>query len=225
MPGEKWDPMNDHTAVKLKRTMAAGNYWEIHDVEQTKKMTPPITCHIIFCQHVCELFFGVNKFDYGVLQFNPIKQPIQRNSLGSGHVSHRRTFFFFKKKKKKVQRYKVSAMIRDAKKSRGTSHSDITQTKKRKCNERRSLKGRLKRNLAGHTIDPRTHWIQRPPGPPATVSLGWLLASLSGANPDKYWASPPRPRWTAPGEVCLIVKLLPLMIMLLTASLSSKMYN
>ena len=133
-------------------------------------------------------------------------------------------FFFFSKKKKR-QRYKVSAMIRDAKKSRGTSHSDITQTKKRKCNERRSLKGRLKRNLAGHTIDPRTHWIKRPPGPPATVSLGWLLASLSGANPDRYWASPPRPRWTAPGEVCLIVKLLPLMIMLITASLSSKMYN
>ena len=73
--------------------MAAGKHWEIHDDEQTKKMTPPITCEVSFGQRVCELFFGVNKFDLdcGVLQFNPIKQPIQRNSLGSGHVSHRRT--------------------------------------------------------------------------------------------------------------------------------------
>ena len=48
--------------------------------------------------------------------------------------------------------------------SRGTCHSDITQTKKkRNCNERRSLNGRLKRhwmqrlktNLAGHMINNR----------------------------------------------------------------------
>ena len=29
--------------------------------------------------------------------------------------------------------------------------------KKRKCNEHKSLKGKLKHNLAGHIIDPRTH--------------------------------------------------------------------
>ena len=38
-----------------------------------------------------------------------------------------------------------------------------------------------------------------PPGPPATVTLGRLLASPSGANPDRYEAPPPRPRWPAPG--------------------------
>ena len=41
------------------------------------------------------------------------------------------------------------------------SHVARAKKKKRKCNERRSLKGRLKRNLAGHTIDPRTHWMKR----------------------------------------------------------------
>ena len=37
-------------------------------------------------------FFGVNIFDldFGV-QNDSVKQPIQRNSAGSGHVSHRRT--------------------------------------------------------------------------------------------------------------------------------------
>ena len=42
--------------------------------------------------------------------------------------------------------------------SRGTCHSDITHTKKkkRKCNTHRRLKERLKHNLTGHTIDPRT---------------------------------------------------------------------
>ena len=43
-----------------------------------------------------------------------------------------------------------------------TCHSDFTQNKKkRKCNERKSLRKRLKRNLVGHKIDPRMHWMQR----------------------------------------------------------------
>ena len=42
-----------------------------------------------------ELVFGVNIFvsDFGV-QIDSVKQPIQRDSLGSGHVSHRWTSAF-----------------------------------------------------------------------------------------------------------------------------------
>ena len=43
------------------------------------------------CQYVCELCFGVDIFDLNLLiqiQIDPVKQPIQSNSVGSGHVSH-----------------------------------------------------------------------------------------------------------------------------------------
>ena len=56
--------------------MAARQHRETHDVEQTKKMIPLITCEITCSQHVCGLVFGVSIFDL---------------DLGSGHVSHRRT--------------------------------------------------------------------------------------------------------------------------------------
>ena len=45
--------------------MAAGKHWEIHDVWQTKKMIPLITCEVSSGQHVCELVLGVNIFDFG----------------------------------------------------------------------------------------------------------------------------------------------------------------
>ena len=69
-------------------------------------------------------------------------------------------FFFFKKKR--VQRYKVSAMAKDAKSH--VARATVTtrrQKKKRKCSERTSLKGRLKHNLAGHKIVPRMHRMQK----------------------------------------------------------------
>ena len=57
-----------------------------------EKMVPLITCEIDLCQYVCELFFGVNVFDLNLrIQIDSVEQPIQRNSVGSGHVSHLRT--------------------------------------------------------------------------------------------------------------------------------------
>ena len=46
-------------------------------------MVPLITCEIPFSQHVCELVSGVDLTDlnFGV-QINPVKQPVQRNSVG-----------------------------------------------------------------------------------------------------------------------------------------------
>ena len=55
-------------------------------------MVPLITCEASFGQHVSKLVFGINVFDldFGV-QIDSVKQPIKRNSVGSGHASHRRT--------------------------------------------------------------------------------------------------------------------------------------
>ena len=53
------------------------------DIEQTKKIVPLITCEIPFRQHVCELVFGVNVTDMNFVPIiNPVKQPIQSNSVG-----------------------------------------------------------------------------------------------------------------------------------------------
>ena len=59
-------------------------------------MIPFITRETTFwstCPQVGSL--GMNIFDseFGV-QIYPVKQPIQRNSVGSGHVSHSRTSTF-----------------------------------------------------------------------------------------------------------------------------------
>ena len=74
--------------------MAARKHREIHDVEQTKKKVPLISCGITFSQHVSELFLGVNIFDldFGA-QIDSVKQPVQRNSVGSGQVSHSKIIF------------------------------------------------------------------------------------------------------------------------------------
>ncbi len=69
---------------------------EIHDVEQTKKMTTLITCETTFDQNVRKLLLGDNIFDLDFgFQIDPIKQRIQRNSVGSGYVSHRKTFALY----------------------------------------------------------------------------------------------------------------------------------
>ena len=54
-----------------------------------EKIIPLITCEIALCQYVCELVVGVNIFDldFGV-QVDSIKQPITRNTVGLGYVSH-----------------------------------------------------------------------------------------------------------------------------------------
>ena len=72
--------------------MAARKHREMHDVKQSAKMKPVITGEITFRQHVSKLVFGVNIFDLDqCIQIDSVKQPIQRDSVGSGHVSHRRT--------------------------------------------------------------------------------------------------------------------------------------
>ena len=53
------------------------------NVEQSREIS--------LCQYVCELVFGVNVFDLDLgIQIDTIEQPIKSNSVGSGHVSHRR---------------------------------------------------------------------------------------------------------------------------------------
>ena len=59
------------------------------NVKQTQKMIPFITCEISLSQNVCELVFGVKVFDLDLgVQIDSIKQPIKRDSLGPGNMSH-----------------------------------------------------------------------------------------------------------------------------------------
>ena len=61
----------------------------MENIEKLKKIAPLITCEVSFGQNVCELMFGVNatNLDLGV-QINPVKQPIQSNSVGTRDMSH-----------------------------------------------------------------------------------------------------------------------------------------
>ena len=65
------------------------------NIEQAQQMIPLITREISFGQSVSKLVFGVDVFDldFGV-QINSIKQPIKRNSVGPGNMSHCRTSSF-----------------------------------------------------------------------------------------------------------------------------------
>ena len=59
------------------------------DVEQMRKINPFVTCDITFGQNVCELMFGVHVTDLDIrIEINPVKQPIQSNSMSSGNMSH-----------------------------------------------------------------------------------------------------------------------------------------
>ena len=59
------------------------------DVEQTQKMIPFVTYEISLGQHVGKLVFGVDVLDLDLwVQINSIEQPIQRNSVGPGNMSH-----------------------------------------------------------------------------------------------------------------------------------------
>ena len=46
--------------------MAAGKDRKTHNVEQTEKVFPLITCEVPFCQYACKLVFGVDIFDLDV---------------------------------------------------------------------------------------------------------------------------------------------------------------
>ena len=53
------------------------------------KMIPLITCEIFFCQYVFEFVFEVDILEFNLLiQVDSAKQPVKRNSVGSGYVSH-----------------------------------------------------------------------------------------------------------------------------------------
>ena len=59
------------------------------NVKQTQKMIPFVTCEISLGEHVCELVFGVNVLDLDYwVQIDSIEQPIKRNSVGPGNMSH-----------------------------------------------------------------------------------------------------------------------------------------
>ena len=58
-------------------------------------MIPLITCEIPLCQDVCKLVFDVDVFDLDLgVQINSIEQPVKRNSVSPGDVSHCRTSAF-----------------------------------------------------------------------------------------------------------------------------------
>ena len=60
-----------------------------------KKIVPLSACEIPFCQNVCKLMFGINVSNLNFrIKINPVKQPIQSNSVGSWHVSHCGTLAF-----------------------------------------------------------------------------------------------------------------------------------
>ena len=59
------------------------------DIEQAQQMIPFVTCEIPLCQDVCKFVFGVDVFDLDFwVQVDSIEQPIKRNSVGLGHMSH-----------------------------------------------------------------------------------------------------------------------------------------
>ena len=62
------------------------------DIEQAQQMIPLITCEISFGLDVSKLVFGVDALDLDFwVQVDSIEQPIKRNSVGSGNMSHCRT--------------------------------------------------------------------------------------------------------------------------------------
>ena len=72
--------------------MATRIHREIHNIEQTQKVIPLISRETSFGQNVSELVFGVHIFDLDLgFQIDSFEQPMKSNSVGSGHVSHRRT--------------------------------------------------------------------------------------------------------------------------------------
>ena len=64
--------------------LSAASGAEMADVEQMNRIIPFVTREISFGQNVSELVFGVNVTDLNFwVQINPVKQPIQSDSVGS----------------------------------------------------------------------------------------------------------------------------------------------
>ena len=59
------------------------------NVEQKQKMIPFVTCEISLGQYVGKLVFGVDVLDLDFwVQIDSIEEPIKRNSVGPGNMSH-----------------------------------------------------------------------------------------------------------------------------------------
>ena len=59
------------------------------NIEQTQQMIPFVTCEISLGQHVGKLGFLVSMYLIWILGPNfSIEQPIKRNSVGPGNMSH-----------------------------------------------------------------------------------------------------------------------------------------
>ena len=59
------------------------------DVEQAQQMIPLITCEISFGWDISKLVFGVDVLDLDFwVQVDSIEQPIKRNSVSPGNMSH-----------------------------------------------------------------------------------------------------------------------------------------
>ena len=64
--------------------LGAASRAEMADVAQMKKIVPFVTCEITFGQNVSELMFGISVSNLNFrITINPVKQPIQSNSVGS----------------------------------------------------------------------------------------------------------------------------------------------
>ena len=65
------------------KLLSAGRRAEMADGEQMKKIVPFVTCEVTVGQIVCELMFGINESNLNFrIKINPVKQPIQSNSVG-----------------------------------------------------------------------------------------------------------------------------------------------
>ena len=86
-------PSRHRTLLSVaEKEMAARKCREIQNIQQAKKMVPPITREASLGQHVWELSLGVNTFDLDPgVPINCVKQPLNRESVCSWHVSHRWT--------------------------------------------------------------------------------------------------------------------------------------
>ena len=82
-------PLRHCGAAHQAEILGAACGAEMVDVEQIKKIVALIPCDITFNQHVCELVCGVNATDLNLgVQINPVKQPIQSNSVGPWNMPH-----------------------------------------------------------------------------------------------------------------------------------------
>ena len=59
------------------------------DIEQAQQMIPLVTCETSFGQDVSKLVLGVDVLDLDIwVQVDSIEQPIKRNSVSPGNMSH-----------------------------------------------------------------------------------------------------------------------------------------